>query len=103
MTKRYRFTTLEKKDNKFELHLHNNYTNEAIAMVLELKDFARMFESLEEYFERERADRTRDMNHITKKYFTISLTKAELDSIQKQLLEELEDMLNRIRKIFFIY
>ncbi len=43
------------------------------------------------------------MSHITKKYFTISLTQAELDSIQKQLLEELEDMLNRVRKIFFIY
>jgi hypothetical protein len=45
-----------KKDNKFELHLHNDYTNEAIAMVLELKDFARMFESLEEYFQREQIE-----------------------------------------------
>jgi hypothetical protein len=39
------------KKNKFELHLYNNYTkNQAIAMILDIKDFARMFESLEEYF-----------------------------------------------------
>jgi hypothetical protein len=42
----------QKKDplNKFELHLYNDYTNQAIAMVLDIKDLARMFESLEEYF-----------------------------------------------------
>jgi hypothetical protein len=39
-----------KGDEKFELHLHNDYTNDAIAMILDIKDFARMFESLEEYF-----------------------------------------------------
>jgi hypothetical protein len=43
-----------KKDddkNKFELHLYNDYTkNQAIAMILDIKDLARMFESLEEYF-----------------------------------------------------
>jgi hypothetical protein len=43
-----------KKDNddknKFELHLYNDYTNQAIAMILDIKDFAKMFESLEEYF-----------------------------------------------------
>ena len=37
-------------ENKFELHLHDDYTNQAIAMILDIKDFARMFESLEEYF-----------------------------------------------------
>jgi hypothetical protein len=37
-------------ENKFELHLHNDYTNQAIAIILDIKDFARMFESLEEYF-----------------------------------------------------
>ena len=38
-------------ENKFELHLYNDYTkNQAIAMILDIKDFARMFESLEEYF-----------------------------------------------------
>ena len=36
--------------NKFELHLYNDYTNQAIAMILNIKDFARMFESIEEYF-----------------------------------------------------
>jgi hypothetical protein len=43
----------QKKDpsNKFELHLHDDYTkNQAIAMILDIKDLARMFESLEEYF-----------------------------------------------------
>jgi hypothetical protein len=41
-------------ENKFELHLYNDYTkNQAIAMILDIKDFARMFESLEEYFQRE--------------------------------------------------
>lgn len=45
----------QKKDplNKFELHLYNDYTNQAIAMILDIKDFARMFECLEEYFQRE--------------------------------------------------
>jgi hypothetical protein len=42
----------QKKDpsNKFELHLHDDYTNQAIAMILDIKDFARMFEALDEYF-----------------------------------------------------
>jgi hypothetical protein len=37
-------------ENKFELHLYNEYTNQAIAMILDIKDLARMFESLEDYF-----------------------------------------------------
>jgi hypothetical protein len=37
-------------DEKFELHLHDDYTNQAIAMILDIKDLAKMFESLEEYF-----------------------------------------------------
>jgi hypothetical protein len=44
---------LKRKDNKFELHLHNDYTCQAMAMVLSIEDFAKMFESLEEYFVRE--------------------------------------------------
>ena len=32
-----------KKDDKFELHLLNDYTNQAIAMVLSIEDFAKMF------------------------------------------------------------
>jgi hypothetical protein len=39
-----------KKDERFKLHLYNDYTNQAIAMILDIKDFAKMFESLEEYF-----------------------------------------------------
>ena len=34
----------------------------------------------------------------TTKKFTISLTKAELDLIQKQFLEEMDEMLDKIRK-----
>jgi len=33
----------------------------------------------------------------SKEKFTISLTKTELDSIQKQFLEEMEEMLNKVR------
>jgi hypothetical protein len=40
----------KKDDEKFELHLHNDYTNDAIAMVLSIEDLTKMFESLEEYF-----------------------------------------------------
>ena len=34
---------------------------------------------------------------VATKKFTIDLTKAELDSIHKQFLEELEEMLDRVR------
>jgi hypothetical protein len=37
-------------ENRFEIHLHNDYTNQVIAMILDIKDLAKMFESLEEYF-----------------------------------------------------
>jgi hypothetical protein len=38
-------------ENRFESHLYNDYTkNQAIAMVLDIKDLTKMFESLEEYF-----------------------------------------------------
>jgi hypothetical protein len=47
---------LKRTDSKFELHLHNDYTNQAIAMVLSIEDFAKMFESLEEYFQREQIE-----------------------------------------------
>ena len=40
-----------KKDpNKFEIHLYNDYTSDAIAIVLSIEDLAKMFDSLEEYF-----------------------------------------------------
>jgi hypothetical protein len=32
------------------------YTNQAIAMIIDIKDFARMFESLEEYFVRDQIE-----------------------------------------------
>jgi len=46
-----------KQDEKFELHLHNDYTCQALAMVLSIEDLARMFESLEEYFIRDNRQR----------------------------------------------
>jgi hypothetical protein len=37
--------------------LYNDYyTNQAIAMILDVKDFAKMFEALEEYFLKEQID-----------------------------------------------
>ena len=42
-----------KKDDRFEIYLHNDYTNKVIAMVLDIRDFAKMFDALEEYFQRE--------------------------------------------------
>ena len=41
---------LKRRDSKFEIHLHNDYTNDAIAMVLPIEGFANMFDALEEYF-----------------------------------------------------
>ncbi len=38
------------------------------------------------------------MNHTTNNRFTISLTKSQLDAIQKQFLKEMDEMLNRVRK-----
>ena len=39
-----------KIDDKFELHLHNDYTSQAIAMVLSIEDFVNMFDALGPYF-----------------------------------------------------
>ena len=40
-----------KNDDKFELHLHNDYTNQALAMVLEINELGRMFDALQDYFQ----------------------------------------------------
>ena len=42
-----------KIDDKFELHLHNEYTDQAIAMVLSIEDFANMFDALGPYFQQQ--------------------------------------------------
>ncbi len=34
----------------------------------------------------------------SKKEFTISLTKTQIDAIQKQFLEELDEMLDKVRR-----
>ena len=41
----------KRTDNKVEIHLHNDYTNQTLAMVLDIKEFAGMFESLDGYFQ----------------------------------------------------
>jgi hypothetical protein len=41
---------LKRKDSKFKIHLHNDYTNDAIATVLSIEDLAKMFDSLEDNF-----------------------------------------------------
>jgi hypothetical protein len=44
----------QKRDSdKFEIHIHNFYTNQAMAMVLEINDLGKMFDALQEYFQRE--------------------------------------------------
>ena len=41
---------LKRKDSQFEIHLHNDLPNDAIAMVLSTEDLEKMFDSLEDYF-----------------------------------------------------
>jgi hypothetical protein len=50
LLKRTKNSNNDNDENKFELHLHNDYTGQAIAMILDIKDLVKMFESLEEYF-----------------------------------------------------
>jgi hypothetical protein len=45
-----------KKDEKFELHLHDDFTNKAIAMIVDIKDLNKMFKSLEDYFQKAQID-----------------------------------------------
>lgn len=37
---------LKRKDSKFEIHLHNDYINDVIEMVLDIKDFKKFLDSL---------------------------------------------------------
>ena len=36
-----------------EVHLHNSFTDDSIIMKVDIHDFAKMFDSLSEYFKRE--------------------------------------------------
>ena len=36
-----------------EVHLHNSFTDDSMIMKVDIHDFAKMFDSLSEYFKRE--------------------------------------------------
>jgi hypothetical protein len=44
---------LIEKEGEFYLHLHNSFTDDSMVMKVDIRDFARMFDALSEYFERE--------------------------------------------------
>ena len=40
-------------EKKGEVHLHNSFTDDSMIMKVDIHDFAKMFDSLSEYFKRE--------------------------------------------------
>ena len=44
---------LIEREGEFHLHLHNSFTDDSMDMKVDIRDFARMFASLSEYFQRE--------------------------------------------------
>jgi transcription initiation factor IIF auxiliary subunit len=44
---------LIEKEGEFHLHLHNSFKDDSMIMKIDIHDFARMFASLSEYFQRE--------------------------------------------------
>jgi transcription initiation factor IIF auxiliary subunit len=44
---------LIEKEGEFHLHLHNSFTDDSMIMKVDIYDFAKMFDSLSEYFKRE--------------------------------------------------
>ena len=44
---------LIEKEGEFHLHLHNSFTDDSMVMKVDIQDFAKMFDSLSEYFKRE--------------------------------------------------
>ena len=47
---------LIEKEGEFYLHLHNSFTDDSMIMKVDIRDFARMFDALSEYFEREQIE-----------------------------------------------
>ncbi|HEX7142724.1 MAG TPA: hypothetical protein VF222_09630 [Nitrososphaeraceae archaeon] len=45
---------LIEREGEFHLHLHNSFTDDSMDMKVDIRDFARMFASLSEYFRRDR-------------------------------------------------
>ena len=44
---------LIEKDGEFHFYLHNTFTDDSMVMKVDIRDFASMFASLSEYFQRE--------------------------------------------------
>ncbi|HEU4483566.1 MAG TPA: hypothetical protein VFR65_11000 [Nitrososphaeraceae archaeon] len=44
------------KEGEFHLHLHNSFIEDSMVMKVDIRDFARMFDALSEYFEREQIE-----------------------------------------------
>ena len=44
---------LIEKNGEFHFYLHNTFTDDSMVMKVDIRDFARMFASLSEYFKRE--------------------------------------------------
>ena len=44
---------LIEKEGEFHLHLQNSFTDDSMIMKVDIHDFAKMFDSLSEYFKRE--------------------------------------------------
>ena len=47
---------LIEKEWAFHLHLHNSFTDDSMVMKVDIHDFARMFASLSEYFQRDQIE-----------------------------------------------
>ena len=44
---------LIEKNGEFHFYLHNTFTDDSMVMKVDIQDFAKMFDSLSEYFKRE--------------------------------------------------
>ena len=44
---------LIEKEGEFHLHLHNSFTDDSMVMKVDIREFARMFASLLEYFQQD--------------------------------------------------
>ena len=47
---------LIEKEGEFHLHLHNSFTDDSMVMKVDIREFARMFASLSEYFQLEQIE-----------------------------------------------
>ena len=49
-------TNTNNDDNEFKLHLYDGYNDIALVMNMNIRDFAKMFDSLSEYFQRDQIE-----------------------------------------------